>query len=190
MFGKLSHVCFVGRLNPNPPTPEKHLEPEAGDTLPDDIAELAYEKYLREVTRILQDDPSFKAKMNNATREDVMTGKLADELEFAHHTVRTKLDEAKRREVDRLRTDFRELSRLENKERAVHPEYIKTMTAHLSQPKDPKFADSFTKDDLQALIRKATADLGYFFTIFNESFYFITSLIYSKVDLKLTINIY
>ena len=137
------------------------MEPEKGDYLPNDIAELNYEKYLREVTRILQDDPIFKEKLNKATREDVMSGKLADELQFAHHSVRKQLDEAKRREVERLRTDFRELQRFEKNEKPVHPDYIKTMTAHLSPPKDPSFAESFTKEDFQALIRKATTDLGY-----------------------------
>ena len=63
-----------GRLDKNPPPREKHIEPKEGDTLPADIAELSYEKYLREVTRILESDPDFKKKMENATREEVMSG--------------------------------------------------------------------------------------------------------------------
>ncbi|XP_075258713.1 nucleobindin-2-like [Convolutriloba macropyga] len=148
-----------GRLDKNPPPREKHIEPKEGDTLPADIAELSYEKYLREVTRILESDPDFKKKMENATREEVMSGKLSRDLEFASHHVRNQLDEAKRREIDRLRTDFKEMARLQNNDRSVHEDYIKSMTAHMNRPKDPKEFDKFTSDDLQQLIHTATRDL-------------------------------
>ena len=83
-----SGIFCTGRLDKNPPPREKHLEPESGDTLPDSIAELSYEKYLREVTRILESDPEFKKRMQNATREEVITGKLARDLQFTSHHVR------------------------------------------------------------------------------------------------------
>jgi len=148
-----------GRLDKNPPPPEKHIKPQEGDSLPADIAELSYEKYLREVTRVLESDPEFKKKMTNATREDVMTGKLARELEFAAHHVRSQLDEIKRREIDRLRTDIKEMMRLNQGEKPVHDDYIKSMTAHMGRPKDPKEFDKFSSDDLQQLINVATRDL-------------------------------
>ncbi len=150
----------LGRINKEPPRREPHLEPEAGDTLPADIAELSYEKYLREVTRILESDPEFKKKMHNATREDVMTGKLAKNLDFSSHHIRSQLDEAKRREVDRIRMEFRELNRLKQEQRPVHDDYIKSITAHMIRPKDPKEIETFTADDLQHLITVATKDLG------------------------------
>merc|ERR1712076_102554 len=97
--------------------------------------------------------------MTNATREDVMTGKLARELEFAVHHVRSQLDEIKRREIDRLRTDIKEMMRLNQGEKPVHDDYIKSMTAHMGRPKDPKEFDKFSSDDLQQLINVATRDL-------------------------------
>ena len=78
----------------------------------------------------------------------------------SHFIIRTQLDEAKRREVDRLRTDFKEKARLHNNDRSVHEDYVKSMTAHMNRPKDPKEFDKFSEDDLQQLIHTATRDLG------------------------------
>lgn len=91
-------------------------------------SEIHYKHYLVEVERILKQDPHFRAKMKNSTIDDLMVrcarclrshplltctlplrvpalqaGKLTKELDFVHHNVRSKLDELKREEINRLR---------------------------------------------------------------------------------------
>ena len=64
---------------------------------------LEYEKYLKEVVSILEADPDFKKKLESARPEDVLDGTIAKELQNLNHSVRSRLDEAKRREMQRLR---------------------------------------------------------------------------------------
>lgn len=86
---------------------------------------LEYERYLKEVVSALESDPDFRQKLDNASEIDVrvshilnvliksrntkkkncnlQSGKIAHELEYVNHHVRTKLDEIKRREIERLR---------------------------------------------------------------------------------------
>ena len=42
-------------------------------------------------------------KLGTAEVDDIKSGKIARELHFVDHNVRTKLDELKRRELERLR---------------------------------------------------------------------------------------
>uniref|UniRef100_A0A8B9KKR9 Nucleobindin 2a n=1 Tax=Astyanax mexicanus TaxID=7994 RepID=A0A8B9KKR9_ASTMX len=65
---------------------------------------LHYDRYLREVIDFLEKDQHFREKLHNTDMEDIKQGKLAKELDFVSHHVRTKLDELKRQEVSRLRT--------------------------------------------------------------------------------------
>lgn len=92
-------------------------------------SELHYKNYLMEVERILKQDPHFRAKMKNSTIEDFMVrrarrlrshpvltctltlgipalqaGRLTKELDFVHRNVRSKLDELKKEELNRLRS--------------------------------------------------------------------------------------
>lgn len=64
---------------------------------------LEYERYLKEVVEALESDPEFRKKLNEASEDDVRSGNIAHELEFVNHKVRTKLDEIKREEIERLR---------------------------------------------------------------------------------------
>ncbi|KAF7654881.1 hypothetical protein LDENG_00063640 [Lucifuga dentata] len=64
---------------------------------------LHYDRYLREVIEYLEKDPHFKEKLKNANMDDIKQGKLSKELDFVHHNFRTKLDELKREELNRLR---------------------------------------------------------------------------------------
>ncbi|KAM4597677.1 nucleobindin-2-like, partial [Polymixia lowei] len=78
--------------------PEQKLEPpQSADT------GLHYDRYLREVIEFLEKDKHFKDKLQNANMEDIKKGTLASELDFVSHHVRTKLDELKREEMNRLR---------------------------------------------------------------------------------------
>ena len=69
----------------------------------DPILALEYNKYLKEVVSVLESDPEFKKRIENATSEDIKTGRIATHLDFVHHNLRSKLDELKRKEVERLR---------------------------------------------------------------------------------------
>lgn len=78
-----------------------------------------------EVERLLKQDPHFRAKRKNSTIEDLLVrrarrlllcsrarslgvsalqaGRLTQELDFVHHSVRSQLDELKEEELKRLR---------------------------------------------------------------------------------------
>lgn len=51
----------------------------------------------------LESDPEFRKKLNGASEDDIRSGNIAHELEYVDHNVRTKLDEIKREEIERLR---------------------------------------------------------------------------------------
>lgn len=59
---------------------------------------------MKEVVEALESDPEFRTKLNEASEDDIRTGNIAHELEFVNHQVRSKLDEIKREEIERLRT--------------------------------------------------------------------------------------
>ena len=52
---------------------------------------LEYNKYLVEVVNILENDPEFSRKMQEANDEDIKDGTIARELEFLSHGVRCQL---------------------------------------------------------------------------------------------------
>lgn len=64
---------------------------------------LEYERYLKEVVGLLESDPEFRKKLDSANEVDIRSGKIAQELELVDHNVRSKLDELKRNELERLR---------------------------------------------------------------------------------------
>ena len=63
---------------------------------------LEYNKYLQEVVQILESDPEFRKKLESAKVDEIRDGTIAKELEYLSHGVRTKLDEIKRQELERL----------------------------------------------------------------------------------------
>ncbi|XP_040058038.2 nucleobindin-2a [Gasterosteus aculeatus] len=117
---------------------------------------LHYDRYLREVIDFLEKDQHFREKLHNTDMEDIKLGKLAKELDFVSHHVRTKLDELKRQEVNRLRTLIKAKQDLEggNDIAVDHQallkqfEYLNHMNPH-----------TFEVDDLDRLIKSATKDL-------------------------------
>uniref|UniRef100_A0A668AFX9 Nucleobindin 2a n=1 Tax=Myripristis murdjan TaxID=586833 RepID=A0A668AFX9_9TELE len=109
-----------------------------------------------EVIDFLEKDQHFREKLHNTDMEDIKQGKLAKELDFVSHHVRTKLDELKRQEVNRLRTLIKAKQDLEggNDIAVDHQallkqfEYLNHMNPH-----------TFEVDDLDRLIKSATNDL-------------------------------
>ncbi|XP_024150545.1 nucleobindin-2a [Oryzias melastigma] len=117
---------------------------------------LHYDRYLREVIDFLEKDQHFREKLHNTDMEDIKQGKLAKELDFVSHHVRTKLDELKRQEVNRLRTLIKAKQDIEggNDIAVDHQallkqfEYLNHMNPH-----------TFEVEDLDRLIQSATKDL-------------------------------
>ncbi|XP_037102839.1 nucleobindin-2-like [Syngnathus acus] len=128
---------------------------------------LHYDRYLREVIDFLEKDEHFREKLHNTDMEDIKQGKLAKELDFVSHHVRTKLDELKRQEVSRLRTLIKARHDLEggNDIAVDHQallkqfEYLNHMNPH-----------TFEVDDLDRLIKSATNDLENFDKERHEEF--------------------
>uniref|UniRef100_A0A3B3QS73 Nucleobindin 2a n=1 Tax=Paramormyrops kingsleyae TaxID=1676925 RepID=A0A3B3QS73_9TELE len=126
---------------------EKAQEPPQSDT------GLHYDRYLREVIDFLEKDQHFREKLHNTDMEDIKQGKLAKELDFVSHHVRTKLDELKRQEVGRLRTLIKakqdiEGGKVDHQALLKQFEYLNHMNPH-----------TFEVEDLDRLIKSATRDL-------------------------------
>ena len=124
---------------------------------------LEYEKYLKEVVSILEADPDFKKKLESARPEDVLDGTIAKELQNLNHSVRTRLDEAKRREMQRLRHLInKQLQRnnqfkgkqMKDLDHELQLKIIKSTHQHM----DTKSV-YFDSEDLNNLIRKSRSDL-------------------------------
>ncbi len=69
---------------------------------------------MKEVVNLLESDKSFKELIEKASPEDIKSGKIATQLQFVQHHVRTKLDELKRKEIDRMRELIAARARTEN----------------------------------------------------------------------------
>ena len=78
------------------------IEKEHVDQELDDLG-LEYGRYLQEVVAALEEDKEFAHKLENASIDSIKSGAIADQLHFVNHAVRSKLDELKRIEIDRLR---------------------------------------------------------------------------------------
>uniref|UniRef100_A0A8C1YGC0 Nucleobindin 2b n=1 Tax=Cyprinus carpio TaxID=7962 RepID=A0A8C1YGC0_CYPCA len=128
---------------------------------------LHYDRYLREVIDFLEKDPHFREKLHNTDMEDIKQGKLAKELDFVSHHVRTKLDELKRQEVNRLRTLIK-LKQDANGEKGMtvdHQALLKQFE-HLNNMNP----HTFEVEDLDRLIKSATNDLDNFDKERHEDF--------------------
>ena len=64
---------------------------------------IEYNRYLQEIVQVLESDPEFRRKLEDSDVEKIRDGSIAEELKFVDHNLRTKLDDVKRKEVDRLR---------------------------------------------------------------------------------------
>ncbi|KAF6201640.1 hypothetical protein GE061_004033, partial [Apolygus lucorum] len=135
--------------------PANQTVPEHPDNLekPDDDLEtrynLEYNRYLKEVVDALESDPEFRRKLETAEEVDFRNGKVAAELEYVNHHVRTKLDELKRTELTRLR-DLMKMQE-ERKKAEEDPDHH----GHL----DHSNPHTFEVQDLQMLMNKVRKDL-------------------------------
>ncbi|KAL3065522.1 hypothetical protein OYC64_015651 [Pagothenia borchgrevinki] len=128
---------------------------------------LHYDRYLREVIDFLEKDQHFREKLHNTDMEDIKQGKLAKELDFVSHHVRTKLDELKRQEVNRLRTLIKAKQDLEGgNDIAVDHQALLKQFEYLNH-NNPH---TFEVDDLDRLIKSATNDLENFDKDRHEEF--------------------
>ncbi|XP_041794644.1 nucleobindin-2-like isoform X1 [Chelmon rostratus] len=134
--------------------PQEELEPpQSADT------GLHYDRYLREVIEYLEKDPHFKEKLKKANMDDIKLGKLSKELDFVHHNFRTKLDELKREEMNRLRMLIKAKHDIEGGNgRTVDHHALLKQFEHLNHLNP----DTFEVEDLDRLIRSATKDLENF----------------------------
>ncbi|XP_076842084.1 nucleobindin-2b [Brachyhypopomus gauderio] len=134
------------------------VSPPAEDMEPPQSVDtgLHYDRYLREVVDFLEKDPHFREKLHNTDMEDIKQGKLAKELDFVSHHVRTKLDELKRQEVNRLRMLIKAKQDVEGGRgiKIDHQTLLKQFE-HLNHMNP----HTFEVDDLDRLIKSATHDL-------------------------------
>lgn len=143
------------------PPPEELESPKSVDT------GLHYDRYLREVIDFLETDQHFKEKLHNTDMEDIKIGKLAKELDFVSHHVRTKLDELKRQEVNRLRTLIKAKQDVNgDKGMTVDHQALLKQFEHLNNMNP----HTFEVEDLDRLIKSATNDLENFDKEQHEEF--------------------
>ncbi|RWS08985.1 nucleobindin-2-like isoform X1, partial [Dinothrombium tinctorium] len=100
----LSYLCFALCA---PVTNEKHsgnVDNKENEVDANSIEELGleYHRYLQQVVEHLENDTHFREVLQNASETDVKSGKIAAELEKVDPGLRTKLDEFKRMEIERL----------------------------------------------------------------------------------------
>jgi hypothetical protein len=138
-------------------TEEEHIE------LSDDDVE--YARYLKEVVLALEEDHAFKKKLENTSDAEIRSGKVADHLEMVNHNVRSKLDEIKRREIERLAelaTDYFELTNYIDRDHlkiSDHHEHIDHQNPH-----------TFEVEDLKKLMKKTAKDIEKIDALRHEEF--------------------
>lgn len=113
---------------------------------------IEYNKYLQEVVKVLESDPVFREKLDKAAESDIRSGKIAMELEYVNHNVRSQLDELKRIELQRLRELATRQYELSNH---IDRDHMK-IAEHL----DHENQHTFEIDDLKKLILKTSQDLS------------------------------
>ncbi|XP_048263302.1 nucleobindin-2 [Bombus terrestris] len=116
------------------------------------MVDMEYRRYLMEVVQVLESDPDFQKKLEKADEADIRTGKIADQLEFVNHNIRSRLDEIKRDELERLRHLATKENELKN---GLDIEHLK-IPEHL----DHTNTRTFEIQDLKKLIAKTTEDLA------------------------------
>uniref|UniRef100_UPI003AAD0650 nucleobindin-2b isoform X1 n=2 Tax=Centroberyx gerrardi TaxID=166262 RepID=UPI003AAD0650 len=141
--------------------PDEKLETPQSDT------GLHYDRYLREVVDFLEKDAHFRDKLHNADMEDIKKGKLSKELDFVSHHVRTKLDELKRQELNRLRMLIKAKQDIQggNGMTLDHQVLLKQFE-HLNHTNP----HTFEVEDLDRLIKSASSDLENFDKERHEEF--------------------
>ncbi|XP_050074201.1 nucleobindin-2 [Anopheles maculipalpis] len=112
---------------------------------------IEYNKYLQEVVNVLESDPVFAEKLQKAAESDIRSGVIAQELEYVGHHVRSRLDELKRMELQRLKELATKQFELTNE---IDRDHLK-----ISEHVDHANPHTFEIDDLKKLILKTSQDL-------------------------------
>lgn len=134
------------------PPVTQNKEEEKDDQPSDQLEDyMEYHRYLREVVSALESDPEFRQKLEKASEDDIRSGKIASELEFVSHNVRSRLDEIKRTELQRLRKGIDRIRQIEENNSLDDPVHH-----HLDQTNP----HTFEIEDLKKLIAKTTEDLA------------------------------
>ncbi|XP_077865635.1 nucleobindin-2-like [Saccoglossus kowalevskii] len=163
LLAALLPLIFAAPLDPKKQRESGEEEEQEKDDETDDIREqeedydtgLEYDRYLQEVINVLEKDPDFKKKLEEADIEHIKSGRIADELNLVDHQVRSKLDELKRHEINRLRLVAREQLDQKNGVKRMDKKSITDLLGHV----DLGNTKSFEEEDLAKLIQKATKDL-------------------------------
>lgn len=144
----ITEMCYAPPVTKN--KDKEQQQPEDGDIggLED---YMEYHRYLKEVVNALESDPEFRKKLETAEENDIRSGKIAEQLEFVSHHVRTRLDEIKRVELSRLKELVEKKRQLQNNIDREDPAH-----GHL----DHANPHTFEIDDLKKLIAKTTEDLA------------------------------
>ncbi|KFB35584.1 AGAP005608-PA-like protein [Anopheles sinensis] len=146
----LPSVLCLPVVTQKPKAPEKEEKPEDSNIeRMENIIE--YNKYLQEVVNVLESDPTFAEKLQKADEADIRSGKIAQELEYVGHHVRSRLDELKRMELNRLRELATKQFELTNE---IDRDHMK-----ISEHLDHSNPHTFEIDDLKKLIHKTSQDL-------------------------------
>ncbi|XP_014669982.1 PREDICTED: nucleobindin-2-like, partial [Priapulus caudatus] len=150
-------ICLVASIvcppvDKNSKKSEEDKKKENGTTDNNDIDLLEYDRYLKEIIGALEEDGDFKKKLESADFNDVQSGKIANELQFVNHNVRTKLDEIKRREMERLRQTTKKMLQKKEGRDVLKQGDIGGHIDHMN----PR---GFDMSDLAKLIQKTIADL-------------------------------
>ncbi|CAG9763399.1 unnamed protein product [Ceutorhynchus assimilis] len=114
---------------------------------------MEYHRYLKEVVNALESDPDFRVKLEKANESEIKSGRIAEELQFVSHHVRTRLDELKRVELQRLKELVEKRMKLESMGNAIDED----PTHHHLDQSNPH---TFEIEDLKKLIAKTTQDLA------------------------------
>ncbi|XP_072743615.1 nucleobindin-2 isoform X2 [Anoplolepis gracilipes] len=153
-------VALILQTSVAPPVTQQKKDGDHKENEADDMEEIGnfieyqieYKRYLKEVVQALEKDADFRAKLEKADEDDIRTGKIAHELQFVDHKIRTKLDELKREELERLRHLATKEHNLAN---GLDLEHLK-IAEHL----DHSNTHTFEIDDLKKLITKTTKELA------------------------------
>jgi len=148
-------LALIGFCQSRPPVrekakPKEEMKPAGNGTAEDWDLNIEYNRYLQEVVQVLESDPEFRKKLESADVDAIRDGTIAHELEFVQHGVRSKLDDIKRRELERLRhliVKQNEISQGIDKKHLKIPQHLEV--------RNPRFE----VDDLKKLIKSTTQDL-------------------------------
>jgi hypothetical protein len=118
--------------------------------------QLEYERYLKEVFEELSNDHNFAQVLEKIDRSNIKPSEIARHLSLVRHGIRTRLDEIKRREIDRLVDLHHRLDKVEHpQEPGQRANVFRMNTRHL----DLENFEGFGENDLHKLIERTVSDL-------------------------------